>query len=246
MIPGVVTRPGWVCTQDAAIDHFAWFCTTGSKSRGELPGTALRAGHGDYVINCRSGLPYMLPPFTSAVPAIRLAGRSGRQAALPIRQPWAGASGPGLASAAVNAFAPDHAGCHRGRGFWGSPVKAHGPALDTVYRQRLGMPAQYQCSGPAALCGVHAERLVHKLHTFTAPSAPPRPSSKQPLADLARTTTPSGVLPGIPTLNAGLSCEPGFRDREFPALSHRLLSLSRQACWRRDLTYRLPTSTRTC
>jgi len=71
-----------VCTQ-IGNHHFAWFATTGSKSRLNFVGL-LRAGHGDYVVN-QAALAYMRGRHLSGPVIARLAeheskriGRRGR------------------------------------------------------------------------------------------------------------------------------------------------------------------------
>src|SRR5215469_5016801 len=95
------------CTQMGNA-HFAWFGTTGSKSRLNFL-ELLRAGYDDYAINAEA-LAYM-----------------------------------------------------RERALWGS-VKAHGLLPDTVI---VSDDAGQFKIGSHGLCWVHAERLVHKLDTFT-------------------------------------------------------------------------------
>lgn len=145
-----------VCTQ-IGNQHFAWFGTTTSKSRLNFLGL-LRAGHADYVIN------------EVALAYLRERGLAGPLIA-------------GLADDAVRHFADsaawtahlDRLGIHGLEGsfgpariategaLWGSVV-AHGFLRDAVI---LSDDAGQFDVGQHALCWVHAERLVHRLDTFT-------------------------------------------------------------------------------
>jgi hypothetical protein len=144
------------CTQIGNA-HFAWFGTTGSKSRLNFL-ELLRAGHTDYHINA-AALAYL------------------RQRALPQH------AIARLAEHPRKHFADERAWTRHIRrlGFhtlthsldpvrlategavWGS-VRAHGFLPDTVI---LSDDAGQFLVGEHALCWVHAERLVHKLDTFT-------------------------------------------------------------------------------
>lgn len=143
------------CTQ-IGNEHFAWFGTTGSKSRLNFL-ELLRAGHSDYVVNAEA-LAYM------------------RQRALPQH------AIARLADHPDKHFADEHAWTsHLQRlGFqelrhsldpprlategalWGA-IKAHGLLPDTVV---LSDDAGQFEVARHALCWVHAERLVHTLDTF--------------------------------------------------------------------------------
>jgi hypothetical protein len=143
------------CTQ-IGNEHFAWFGTTGSKSRLNFL-QLLRAGHPDYVVNAEA-LAYM------------------RQRALPQH------AIARLADHPDKHFADEHAWTsHLQRlGFqelrhsldpprlategalWGA-IRAHGLLPDTVV---LSDDAGQFEVARHALCWVHAERLVHKLDTF--------------------------------------------------------------------------------
>ena len=144
------------CTQ-IGNDHFAWFGTTAAKSRLNFL-ELLRAGHADYVLNAEA-LSYM------------------RQRAL------AGPVIDGLASPADQHFAdegawmshlerlgipelkvnPDPVRIASEGALWGA-IQAHGFLPDTVI---VSDDAGQFMVGRHALCWVHAERLVHKLDTFT-------------------------------------------------------------------------------
>jgi Transposase IS66 family len=143
------------CTQ-IGNEHFAWFGTTGSKSRLNFL-ELLRAGHADYVVNAEA-LAYM------------------RQRALPQH------AIARLADHPDKHFADEHAWTshlqHLGfqdlkhsldpsrlateGALWGA-IRAHGLLPDTVV---LSDDAGQFAVARHALCWVHAERLVHKLDTF--------------------------------------------------------------------------------
>jgi len=143
------------CTQ-IGNEHFAWFATTGSKSRLNFL-ELLRAGYTDYVVNAEA-LAYM------------------RQRALPQH------AIARLADHPDKHFADEHAwtshlerlGFHELKhsldpprlategALWGA-IRAHGLLPDTVV---LSDDAGQFEVARHALCWVHAERLVHKLDTF--------------------------------------------------------------------------------
>lgn len=145
-----------VCTQ-LGDERFTAFKTTASKSRLNFL-EVLHAGYGDYVVN-ETALAYMRQ---RGVPGCALA----RLAAHPQRH-----------------FADDAAWRHHLRrlhwptrghqldpvrlategAVWGS-IQAHGLLGDTVI---VSDDAGQFAVGRHALCWVHAERLVHKLDTFT-------------------------------------------------------------------------------
>jgi hypothetical protein len=138
-------------------DRFAWFGTTGSKSRLNFL-DLLRAGHGDYVINPEA-LAYMRSR-SLAGPVIRqLAEHEAKHFA--DRAAWQAH----LAQLGISALkvTPDPTLIATEGALWGS-VKAHGLIKDTVIVSDDA--GQFQV-GRHALCWVHAERLVHKLDTFT-------------------------------------------------------------------------------
>ena len=144
------------CTQ-IGNDRFAWFGTTGSKSRLNFL-ELLRAGHGDYVINA-AALAYMRSR-SLAGPVIRLlAEHDGTPFA--DRAAWQ-AHLERLGIMALEAL-PDPVQIATEGALWGS-VKAHGLLADTVI---VSDDAGQFNVGQHALCWVHAERLVHKLDTFT-------------------------------------------------------------------------------
>jgi len=145
-----------VCTQ-IGNQHFTWFATTASKSRLNFLGL-LRAGHTDHVIN-DTALAYMRGRGLAGPLIARLAGDLVRHCA---------------DSAAWTAHL-DRLGIHGLEGslgpariategaLWGS-IAAHGFLRDAVI---LSDDAGQFDVGRHALCWVHAERLVHRLDTFT-------------------------------------------------------------------------------
>jgi Transposase IS66 family len=144
------------CTQ-IGNDRFAWFGTTGSKSRLNFL-ELLRAGHGDYVINAEA-LAYMHSR-ALAGPIIRqLAAHETKSFA--DKAAWQ-AHLDRLAITALKVL-PDPVLIATEGALWGS-VKAHGLLRDTVI---ISDDAGQFNVGRHGLCWVHAERLVHKLEAFT-------------------------------------------------------------------------------
>jgi len=144
------------CTQIGNA-HFTWFGTTASKSRLNFL-ALLRAGHGDYVVNPEA-LAYMSERALAASTIARLAEHPQRYFA--DRAAWnAHLDSLGIVSLDVRA---DPVLIATEGALWGS-VKAHGFLPDTVV---VSDDAGQFNVGPHALCWVHAERLVHKLDTFT-------------------------------------------------------------------------------
>jgi hypothetical protein len=144
------------CTQIGNA-HFAWFGTTGSKSRLDFL-DLLRAGHADYVIN-DDALAYLrAQSFPAAFSAI-LAEHPTRH--FGDLQTWR----THLAGLRIEGTAKGRdLVCVATEGaLWGS-VREHGFLPDTVI---LSDDAGRFNVGLHALCWVHAERLVHKLDTFT-------------------------------------------------------------------------------
>jgi hypothetical protein len=157
-------------------DRFAWFGTTGSKSRlnflellrayrrNEVPaggsgssGTA-RAGHGDYRINAEA-LAYMRGR-ALAGPVIRLLAEHPDQR-FADRAAWqAHLERLGIPALDVT---PDPVRIATEGALWGS-IKAHGFLKQTVI---VSDDAGQFDVGRHGLCWVHAERLIHKLDTFT-------------------------------------------------------------------------------
>jgi Transposase IS66 family len=145
-----------VCTQ-LGNDHFAAFVTTALKSRLNFL-EVLRAGFGDYVINAEA-LAYMRGR-ALAGPVI---------ASLAEHPEWHFADEAawlrhvkrlGITGLTVT---PDPVKIATEGAVWGS-IKAHGLLPDTVI---LSDDAGQFALDRHALCWVHAERLVHKLDTFT-------------------------------------------------------------------------------
>ena len=144
------------CTQ-IGNEHFAWFATTGSKSRLNFL-ELLRAGHADYVINAEA-LAYMRQRALPQPAIARLANHPDKHFA--DEQAWPDhlqrLGFPDLK------LRPDPPRMATEGALWGA-IKAHGLLPDTVI---LSDDAGQFEVGRHALCWVHAERLVHKLDTFT-------------------------------------------------------------------------------
>ena len=144
------------CTQIGNA-HFAWFGTTASKSRLNFL-HLLRAGHSDYVINTEA-LDYMRQRALSSPVIARLAEHPQRFFTSQVA--WtAHLDRLGISALEVN---PDPVMVATEGALWGS-VKSHGFLPDTVI---VSDDAGQFNVGPHGLCWVHAERLVHKLDTFT-------------------------------------------------------------------------------
>jgi hypothetical protein len=138
-------------------DRFAWFGTTRSKSRLNFL-EILRAGHGDYVINAEA-LAYMRGR-ALAGPVIRLLADHGEKYFADAAAWQAHLDRLGIAALRVS---PDPVQIATEGALWGS-LRAHGLLNDAVI---LSDDAGQFDVGRHALCWVHAERLVHKLDTFT-------------------------------------------------------------------------------
>src|SRR3974390_423753 len=144
------------CTQIGNA-HFAWFGTPGSKSRLNFL-ELLRAGYDDYVINAEA-LAYMRERALAAHVIARLVEHPDR--CFCDRKAWnAHLDALGVTALKVN---PDPVLIATEGALWGS-VKAHGLLADTVI---VSDDAGQFNVGAHGLCWVHAERLVHKLDTFT-------------------------------------------------------------------------------
>ena len=144
------------CTQIGNA-HFAWFGTTGSKSRLNFL-ELLRAGHDDYVINAEA-LAYMRERALAAHVIARLIEHPDRCFAG--HKAWnAHLEALGISALKVN---PDPVMVATEGALWGS-VKAHGFLPDTVI---VSDDAGQFNVGQHGLCWVHSERLVHKLDAFT-------------------------------------------------------------------------------
>ena len=145
-----------VCTQ-IGNDHFAWFATTGSKSRLNFL-DLLRAGHTDYVVN-DAALAYMRQRTLAGPLIARLEASETRRFADDAA--WtAHLDRLGLSTLTVH---PDPVRIATEGALWGSVVD-HGFLADTVI---VSDDAGQFNVGRHALCWVHAERLIHKLDTFT-------------------------------------------------------------------------------
>jgi hypothetical protein len=150
-----------VCTQ-IGNDHFAWFGTTTSKSRLNFL-DLLRAGHADYVINDEA-LAHMRSRGLAGPVIARLADAADKH--FNNGAQWqAHLERLGVTSR----LAPDLQAVQdpvrlaTEGALWGS-VKAHGFLPKAVI---VSDDAGQFDVGEHALCWVHAERLVHKLDTFT-------------------------------------------------------------------------------
>src|SRR3984893_6657703 len=145
-----------VCTQ-IGNDNFAWFGTTGSKSRLNFL-DLLRAGHTDYVIN-DAALDYMRDHALAGTLVERLA--THKQLQFADEQAWTRhLERLGIAGLAVT---PDPVRVATEGALWGT-VNAHGFLCEAVV---VSDDAGQFNVGQHALCWIHAERLVHKLETFT-------------------------------------------------------------------------------
>ena len=137
--------------------HFAWFGTTASKSRENFL-ELLRAGHGDYVVN-EEAVAYMRQRALAKHVIARLVEHPERQFA--DRAAWtAHLDRLGISALKIT---PDPTLVATEGALWGS-VKAHGFLPNTVI---VSDDAGQFNVGQHGLCWVHAERLIHKLDTFT-------------------------------------------------------------------------------
>jgi hypothetical protein len=145
-----------VCTQ-IGNDHFAAFATTASKSRLNFL-EVLRAGHEDYVVN-DVAFAYMRQRALAGPVIASLAEHPERHFADAMA--WLRhLERLGIAALRVT---PDPVRIATDGAVWGS-IKDHGLLPDTVIRSD---DAGQFAIDRHALCWVHAERLVHKLDTFT-------------------------------------------------------------------------------
>jgi Transposase IS66 family len=145
-----------VCTQ-LGNEHFAAFVTTVSKSRLNFL-EVLRAGYRDYVINAEA-LAYMRQRSLAGPVIASLAAHPERH--FPDEAAWLRhLERLGIAGLTVT---PDPVRIATEGAVWGS-IRAHGLLPDTVI---LSDDAGQFALDRHALCWVHAERLVHKLDTFT-------------------------------------------------------------------------------
>jgi Transposase IS66 family len=144
------------CTQ-IGNDAFTWFGTRASKSRLNFL-DLLRAGHDDYVIN-EAALAYMRNRALAGPVLSRLAAEP--QTCFADHIAWqAHLQRLGIDELRVT---PDPVCIATEGALWGA-VTAHGFLHNTVI---VTDDAGQFAVGQHALCWVHAERLVHKLDTFT-------------------------------------------------------------------------------
>ena len=144
------------CTQ-IGNDDFAWFGTRPGKSRLNFL-DLLRAGYTDYVIN-DAALSYMRGR-ALAGPVIHLLA-AHQQTRFVDHAAWqVHLDHLGISALQV---APDPVCIATEGALWGS-IRAHGLLPDTVI---VSDDAGQFVVGQHALCWIHAERLVHKLDTFT-------------------------------------------------------------------------------
>lgn len=144
------------CTQ-IGDDRFTWFGTRSSKSRLNFL-DLLRAGHTDYVLN-EAAFGYM---HDHALPATLIARLAEQPQARFADQPAWNAHLDRLGFTRLTTT-PDPVRIATEGALWGS-IHAHDLLRDTVV---LSDDAGQFAVGHHALCWVHAERLVHKLETFT-------------------------------------------------------------------------------
>jgi hypothetical protein len=145
-----------VCTQ-LGNDHFAAFVTTASKSRLNFL-EVLRTGFADYVLNAEA-LSYMRQRALAGPVIDRLAAHPERH--FVDEAAWRRhLDRLGIAALTVT---PNPVRIATEGAVWGS-IKAHGLLPDTVVLSDDAGQFALDCH---ALCWVHAERLVHKLDTFT-------------------------------------------------------------------------------
>ncbi len=145
------------CTQ-IGNENFTWFGTRSSKSRLNFL-DLLRAGHTDYVLNA-AAYDYMRERGLSAPLIARLAAQP--ETIFLDQAVWS-AQLERLGFTALRRVAPDPVSIATEGAIWGS-IYAHEFLRDTVV---LSDDAGQFNIGLHALCWVHAERLVHKLDTFT-------------------------------------------------------------------------------
>jgi hypothetical protein len=138
-------------------DHFAAFMTTASKSRLNFL-EVRRAGYADYVINAEA-LAYMRQRALAGPVIAALADHPDRHFA--DEAAWLDhLRRLGITDLEVN---PEPVRIATEGALWGA-IKAHGLLPDTVI---LSDDAGQFAIENHALCWVHAERLIHKLDTFT-------------------------------------------------------------------------------
>jgi transposase IS66 family protein len=149
------------CTQ-IGNDHFTWFGSRTSKTRLNFL-DLLRAGHTDYVLN-EAAFGYLRSRGLAGPLIARLADAG--ETCFVDQEAWqAHLKRLGIASPAKTGLAviQDPVQIATEGAQWGS-IHAHGFLHDAVV---LSDDAGQFAVGRHALCWVHAERLVHKLDTFT-------------------------------------------------------------------------------
>jgi len=164
-------RASWITVDDTGARHagkngfctqigngsFTWFGTRASKSRLNFL-DLLRAGHTDYVIN-DVALDYMRGRALAGPVISQLAAQPQRYFA--DQAAWqAHLDRLGISALRVT---PDPVQIATEGALWGS-IHAHGFLHDAVV---VSDDAGQFAIGRHALCWIHAERLVHKLDTFT-------------------------------------------------------------------------------
>jgi hypothetical protein len=143
------------CTQ-IGNEHFAWFATTGSKSRLNFL-ELLRAGHSDYVVNDEA-LAYMRDRALPQHAIARLVEHPDKHFA--DQHAWTSHLQRLGFPDIKHSLDPPRLATEGA--LWGA-IRAHGLLPDTVVLSDDA--GQFQIARHA-LCWVHAERLVHKLDTF--------------------------------------------------------------------------------
>jgi hypothetical protein len=183
------------CTQ-IGNDWFTWFGTRSSKSRLNFL-ELLRAGHTDYVLNDEAygymrkhGLPAASIACLMAGPETRFADQAAWQAHL------------GRIGFTALDVTPNPVQVATEGALWGS-VQSHDFLRDAVV---LSDDAGQFNVGHHALCWVHAERLVHKLDTFTNKHR----AAQTRVRGLRRLTALLGISPlrGLRRLTALLGISP--------------------------------------
>src|ERR1700722_9444312 len=196
---GLQTSP-WVSVDDTAARHkarngfctqigndwFTWFATRASKTRLNFL-DLLRAGHTDYVLN-EAAFGY-LRSRGLAGPLIARLAEAGETHFIDQVAWQAHLDRVGIASPAKTGLAviQDPVLIATEGAQWGS-IQAHGFLQDTVV---LSDDAGQFGIGQHALCWVHAERLVHKLDTFTDLHR----AARQRIRTLRRLTALLGISP---------------------------------------------------
>jgi hypothetical protein len=144
------------CTQ-IGNDDFAWFATRTNKSRLNFL-DLLRAGHTDYVIN-QAALDYMRGRALAGAVIHQLA--THQQTRFADQAAWR--THLDRLDITTVQVAPDPICIATEGALWGS-IQAHGLLREMVI---VSDDAGQFAVGQHALCWVHAERLVHKLDSFT-------------------------------------------------------------------------------